>query len=134
VYEEWRMGMTENSKKILIVDDFKMNIVVLANYLKPPYEIIIALDGAAALKEAEKHKPDMILLDIIMPGMNGFDVFTKLKESKNTMDIPVIFITELDTRELVKRGLSLGALDYITKPFDKIAVKTKIDSYFTVEE
>ena len=68
-----------------------------------------------------------------MPNMNGFDVFTKLKEYKITMDIPVIFLTELDTKELVNRGLSLGALDYITKPFDKSVIKAKIDLYFRME-
>jgi len=125
--------LTDDKKKILIVDDDKMNIVILAHFLKPQYEILIAQDGVSALKSAEKHKPDLILLDIIMPNMNGFDVFTKLKEYKITMDIPVIFLTELDTKELVNRGLSLGALDYITKPFDKSVIKAKIDLYFRME-
>ena len=125
--------MTQKNKKILIVDDSKMNVVVLAHYLKPPYDIIVALDGLSALKEIEMQLPDMVLLDVIMPGMNGFDVYEKLKQSETTMNIPVIFITELDTEELKNRGLSLGALDYITKPFDKSLVKQKIDSYFEAE-
>lgn len=120
----------EVQKKILIVDDDKMNIVVLAHYLKPHYDIIIALDGLSGLNEAKERSPDMILLDIIMPTMNGFDVYTKLKESEETKDIPVIFISELDTNELINRSLSIGALDYVTKPFDKSLVRAKIDSYF----
>ena len=122
--------MTSNGKTILIVDDDNMNIVILAHYLKPPYEIMVAQNGTTALKMAEQNKPDIILLDIIMPDMNGFDVFAKLKEYPPTMNIPVIFLTELDTKELIRRGLSLGALDYITKPFDKTVIKEKIDSYF----
>ena len=122
--------MAEKSKKILIVDDSKMNVVVLAHYLKPPYDIVVALDGFSALREVEKHMPDMILLDVIMPGMNGFDLYDALKKSEATKNIPVIFVTELDTKELINRGLSLGALDYITKPFDKSVVKAKIDAYF----
>jgi PleD family two-component response regulator len=121
--------MTNNEKKILIVDDDKMNIIALAHYLKPPYEIIVALDGVSALEMAEKHTPDIILLDIIMPDINGFDVLTKLKKSETTKDIPIIFITGLDTNEIMDRGLALGAVDYITKPFDKAIVKGKIDSY-----
>jgi PleD family two-component response regulator len=124
------MSKTDTRKKILVVDDDKMNVVVLANYLKPPYEIIVAQDGASALDAAKKHVPDMILLDIIMPEMNGFDVFAKLKDFETTRDIPVIFISGLDTTEIMLRGLKLGAVDYITKPFDKTAVKAKIDSYF----
>jgi len=116
-------------KKILVVDDEKMNIISLAHFLKPQYEIIVAVDGASALEAAEKHLPDIILLDIIMPDMNGFDVLVKLKDSAATMNIPVIFITGLNSAADEEKGLSLGAVDYITKPFNKTIVKARIKTH-----
>jgi len=118
--------MGNNEKKILIVDDEKMNIIALAHFLKPQYEVIIAVDGASALEAAEKHMPDLILLDIIMPDMNGFEVLIKLKDSATTMNIPVIFITGLSNAGDEEKGLSLGAVDYIAKPFNQSVVKARI--------
>jgi len=119
----------EGKKKILIVDDEKMNIMALAHFLKPQHEIIIASDGTSALAEAEKHIPDIILLDILMPDMSGFDVLIKLKGSGATMNIPVIFLTGLDNAEDEEKGLLLGAVDYITKPFNKSIVKARINTH-----
>ena len=121
--------MNDDRKKILLVDDDKFNVITLAHYLKPEYEIIVALDGAAAIEMAKEQKPDLILLDIIMPEMNGFNVLAKLKKSKTTMDIPIIFITRLDTEQFMIKGLSLGAVGYISKPFDKSEVKAKIEEH-----
>jgi len=117
------------NKKILIVDDEKMNIIALAHFLKPQYEIIVAVDGASALEAAEKHLPDLILLDIIMPDINGFDVLIKLKDSAATMNIPVIFISGLSNASDEEKGLSLGAVDYIIKPFNKSVVKARINTH-----
>ena len=119
-----------SNKKILIVDDEKMNIMTLAFFLKQQYEIIVATDGVTALEAAEKHMPDIILLDIIMPDMDGFDVLVKLKNSDTTKNIPVIFITGLSDAGDEEKGLSLGAAGFIAKPFDKSVVKEKIDSIF----
>jgi diguanylate cyclase (GGDEF)-like protein len=121
--------MTSNDKKILIVDDEKMNIIALAYFLKPQYEVIVAVDGASALEAAEKHIPDLILLDIIMPDMNGFDVLVKLKNSAATMNIPVIFLTGLSDAGDEEKGLSLGAVDYITKPFNQSVVYARIKTH-----
>ncbi|MDR1840267.1 MAG: diguanylate cyclase [Treponema sp.] len=118
--------MNDIQKKILIVDDEKMNIIALGHFLKPKYEIKVAVDGASALEAAAKHLPDIILLDIIMPDMSGFDVLAKLKESKDTMNIPVILISGLHSAENEEKGILLGAVDYIFKPFNKLIVKTKI--------
>ena len=118
--------MISDDKKILIVDDEKMNIIALAHFLKPQYEIIVAVDGASALEAAEKHLPDLILLDIIMPDIYGFDVLVKLKNSAATMNIPVIFLTGLSNAGDEEKGLSLGAVDYITKPFNQSVVKARI--------
>jgi len=121
-------------KKILIVDDEKMNILALAHFLKPQYEIVIASDGKSALVEAEKQKPDIVLLDILMPDMTGFDVLIKLKDSSATMKIPVIFLTGLDNAEDEEKGLLLGAVDYITKPFNKSIVKARINTHLKMSE
>jgi len=118
--------MISDDKKILVVDDEKMNIIALAQFLKPQYEIIVAVDGMSALEAAEKHLPDIILLDIIMPDMSGFDVLVKLKNSTATMNIPVIFLTGLSNAGDEEKGLSLGAVDYITKPFNQSVVKARI--------
>jgi diguanylate cyclase (GGDEF)-like protein len=121
-------------KKILVVDDEKMNIIALAHFLKPQYEIIVAVDGASALDAAEKHMPDIILLDIIMPDMSGFEVLIKLKDCEATKDIPVIFITGLNSAKDEEKGLSLGAVDYITKPFNKLIVKSKVRTHLRMYE
>jgi len=116
-------------KKILVVDDERMNIIALAHFLKPQYEIIVAVDGASAFEAAEKHMPDIILLDIIMPDMSGFEVITNLKDCETTKNIPVIFITGLNSAKDEEKGLSLGAVDYLTKPFNKFIVKSKVKTH-----
>jgi len=121
-------------KKILIVDDEKMNLISLAHFLKQDYEIIVATSGASAITEAEEQMPDMILLDIIMPDMTGFDVLVKLKDSVKTMNIPVIFITGLNNVEDEEKGLSLGAVDYITKPFNQNLVKARIKTHLRMSD
>ena len=125
------MGST---KKILIVDDEKMNIIELAHFLKPQYDVIVAIDGASALDAASKHLPDIILLDIIMPDMSGFDVLSNLKDSPATMNIPVIFITGLSSAGDEEKGLSLGAVDYIIKPFNKSLVKARIKTHLKISD
>jgi len=120
-----------SNKKILVIDDEKINIMALAHFLSPQYEILIAKNGDLGLKAAEKHKPDLILLDIIMPEMDGYEVLKKLKESDETKNIPVIFISGIaNTGENNKNDNSQGAVDFISKPFDQAIVKNKIDSFF----
>ncbi|MCL2214318.1 MAG: response regulator [Treponema sp.] len=121
-------------KRILIIDDEKMNIMALAHYLKPQYEIIVATEGNSGIEAAVKHIPDLILLDIIMPGLNGFDVITKLKERNETGKIPVIFITGLNNIEDEEKGLLQGAADYIVKPFNKTIIKKKIETQLKIIE
>jgi PleD family two-component response regulator len=117
-----------SNKKVLIIDDEKINIMALAHFLKPQYEITVAIDGPSGIEAAEKHSPDIILLDIIMPDMDGFDVITKLKESETTKDIPVIFITGLNSAKDEEKGLALGAVDFIAKPFNKPIVKARVEA------
>jgi len=122
------------NKKILIIDDEKMNIMALAHFLKSQYEIVIAGDGQSGLEAAEKHIPDLILLDIIMPEMNGFEVISKLKKSETTKNIPVIFISALDEEGDDEKGLSLGAVDFITKPFSKAIIDLRIKTQLKLIE
>ena len=81
---------------LLIVDDDKANLLMLSNILQPEFNVRVASDGKTAINIAEKHLPDLILLDILMPGMDGYQVFTELQKMDNTAHIPVIFITGLN--------------------------------------
>ncbi len=112
--------------RILIVDDEKTNLDILIHILKPGYTVYIAKNGEQALQLAEKEIPDLILLDIMLPDMTGYDVLITLKESDTTRDIPVIFISGLNKTEDEARGYALGAADYITKPFNHCAVLERV--------
>jgi diguanylate cyclase (GGDEF)-like protein len=112
--------------RLLIVDDDKLNLMALAHILQQEYIIHVASNGESAIKIAEEHAPDLILLDIIMPGMDGYQTFTALQNNEKTMHIPVIFITGLSTSSDEKNGLMLGAVDYISKPFDDMIVKLRV--------
>lgn len=122
----------EEKFTILVVDDEKNNIVALAHILMSMYTVLAAKDGLTAIELAETKSPDLILLDILMPGMSGFDALVKLKDSELTRDIPVIFITGLDSREDEETGLLLGAVDYITKPFHDSIVKLRVETHLKI--
>lgn len=112
---------------ILIVDDMPINVQILARTLKSFYNIKVATSGKKALDiAASDNPPDLILLDIMMPEMDGYDVIRKLKQNSQTRNIPVIFITIKDEDEDEFRGLELGAVDYITKPFYLPVVMARI--------
>ena len=125
------MNNAENKNLILIIDDDAANIIALSNILSPDYRVFAAKNGLDAIKLADEHIPDVILLDILMQEMDGFEVISALKSLKGTKDIPVIFISGLSNIEAEKRGLALGAADYISKPFNpdivKLRVKIQID-------
>ena len=114
--------------RILIVDDAPANIRILAEALRTDYEITFAINGEEALRliESEDPPPDLILLDIIMPGMDGYEVCKRLKAAEETWNIPVIFITSKSEEEEEKKGFELGAVDYITKPFNTAIVKARV--------
>ena len=111
---------------VLIVDDEKSNLVVLTHLLSREYTIYTAKDGRDAINKAGTLLPDIILLDIIMPEMDGYEVLATLKNSEETRDIPVIFITGLDSGEDEEKGLALKAADYIIKPFRAATVKLRV--------
>jgi len=122
----------EGKNSLLIVDDDTGNLMELVDILQSEYNIYTAKDGTSALSRAEKFMPDLILLDIIMPGMSGYEVLGELQKSDNTMDIPVIFITGLGLAEEEQKGFSLGAVDYIVKPFNSVVVKHRIYSQMKI--
>jgi CheY-like chemotaxis protein len=109
--------MNSKSYKILVVDDEKHNIDILIDILSPEYEVLIAKDGITAVKMAKDLQPDLILLDVVMPEVSGFKAIATLKNTEATKNIPVIFVTSLDDHKYEEKGLELGAVDYITKPF-----------------
>jgi diguanylate cyclase (GGDEF)-like protein len=102
---------------ILIVDDTKANIHILIELLGEKYDILISRCGADAIDMAKEEKPDLILLDIIMPQMDGFDVCRELKNSTETKDIPVIFLTAQSDEDSIEKAYDTGGIDYVTKPF-----------------
>jgi diguanylate cyclase (GGDEF)-like protein len=125
--------MEENEKfRILIVDDENANLDVLSDILKKDYTITVAKSGEAAIKRAEEDAPDLILLDVLIPDMNGFDVLLALKESDRSRDIPIIFITVLTSPEDEEKGLLLGAVDYIIKPFNNSIVRARVGTQIKI--
>lgn len=126
--------MNDEKPTILIVDDMAANIAILSDLLKDDYRIKVAKSGKKALEIVNAHEiPDLILLDIEMPGMNGYDVCKELKNSSATSNIPVIFITAKSDVKDEEYGLNLGAVDYITKPFHPTIVKIRIKNHIALK-
>ena len=119
------MGL-EKKNSILIVDDNALNITALTHILKDDYTIYIEKNGADAIDAAIKFEPDLILLDVVMPGMDGFEVLSILKSRPETREIPVIFITGLGGAQNEEKGLAMGASDYIHKMFTPAIVKLRV--------
>ena len=119
--------------KILIVDDNPNNLKVLSGTLADcDWDILVAVDGESAIEQAIYVKPDLIFLDVMMPIMDGFSACKILKNTPETSEIPIIFMTSLsDTLDKVK-GFELGAVDYITKPFDDIELLNDVYSKFSI--
>ncbi len=115
---------------ILIVDDSETNLSVVSNYLrKKKYKIALATDGEGALNILEKNKIDLVLLDIMMPGMDGFEVCHKIKGNEKTRDIPVIFLTALNETDDIVKGFEIGGIDYITKPFHEAELLARVNTH-----
>ena len=115
-----------NEKTILIVEDERVNLNLLSAALKNEYAVKIAKDGNQALKLSKTIKPDLMILDILMPGITGYDVCKTIKEDPDTKDIPIIFITAMSDSGYETKGLDLGAVDYITKPICIPIVKARV--------
>jgi putative two-component system response regulator len=114
---------------VLIVDDAETNIDILLDILGEEYDVAVAMDGESALEAVEDDLPDLILLDIMMPDIDGFQVCERLKGNPETADIPVVFLSALTEDEDRQKGLALGAVDFITKPFDVSEIQAKVKKY-----
>lgn len=127
--------MADKRHTILIVDDIPKNIELAANILKAKnYNITFATSGASALEKVESIDFDLILLDVMMPGMDGFEVCERLKEDPKTKDIPVIFVTAKSETENVVKGFELGAVDYVTKPFNAEELHARVKTHVDIRD
>lgn len=125
--------MISDKQKILIVDDTAENLDVLLGLLQDEYKLFAAPEGPIALQIAMKQKPDLILLDIMMPNMDGYEVCRQLKADESTKEIPVIFITAKSETENEVKGFDVGGVDYITKPFNPPAVLARVKAHLALK-
>lgn len=122
------MGIKKSDYSVLIIDDVDANVLLLKLLIsKAGYKILTATNGQEAIKLVEENNPDLILLDIMMPIMDGHEVAKKLKEMPDKANIPIIFLSALSSTEDIVKGFKLGAADYITKPFNKDELLTRIN-------
>lgn len=122
----------EKPKSLLLVDDESTNLQLLRQILQADYRLLFAKDGPTALQLATDNQPDLILLDIMMPSMSGYEVCESLKDNAGTRSIPVIFVTALNDTEDETQGLKVGAVDYITKPFNPPIVQARVRTHLSL--
>lgn len=128
------MTTTNSSTLILVVDDTPANLKLMVETLiHEGYEVTTAISGERALKQISYELPELILLDIQMPGMDGFETCKKLKENPETQDIPIIFMTAISDNESIVKGFTLGAVDYITKPFQTTEVIARVKTHINLQ-
>ena len=111
--------------RVLIVDDQRLNVQLLTDILKDHYDLAIASDGERAIEICERKPPDLVLLDVQMPGMDGYETCRRLKANSATREIPVIFVTARDSVDDQIKGLDAGAVDFITKPVHAPIVRAR---------
>ena len=127
--------MTPEQKLILVVDDTPLNISVITGALKDTYRTKVATNGPKALAiAAADEKPDLILLDVMMPEMDGYEVCRRLKADPTTREIPVIFLTAQTEAEDETRGFEVGAVDYVHKPFSPAVMKARVHTHLVLRE
>ncbi len=127
--------ITYQDYTLLIVDDNPTNLAVISNYLRQfGFQIIVAREGESALKRAEHVRPNLILLDVMMPGLDGFEVCRRLKADETTQDIPVIFMTALDSADDKVKGFTVGAVDYVTKPVQQEEVLVRVTTHLLIRD
>lgn len=128
------MNLHDEMPKILVVDDEKINLDVLGGLLQPHYRVVFAKDGEQAIHRMEKVPlPDLVLLDIIMPGIDGYEVCRRLKDTLSTRNIPVIFITAMGQEKDETQGFAVGAVDYIVKPFSPPIVLARVKTHIELK-
>jgi len=117
-----------SESRILIVDDVRTNVDVLVEALRNDYKLSVALNGESALRSIEKTPPDLVLLDIMMPGLDGYEVCRRLRASAATREIPVMFLSALEEVKNKAEGFEVGGNDYLVKPFEVLEVKARVRS------
>ena len=129
------MNPSNEKSRILIVDDMPENIRMLIELLQNDYATVPATNGHIAVQKARADpQPDLILLDIIMPGMDGYDVCRELKADPRTRGIPVIFITAVSEAMDEAKGFTLGAVDYVTKPFNPVTITARVKTHIELSQ
>jgi putative two-component system response regulator len=118
---------------VLVVDDTETNVEILVEALDDSYDVSVALDGETALEIIEEFPPDLILLDIMMPGIDGFEVCRILKSKEETKEIPIIFLTAMNDVDSKTRGFGLGAVDFVTKPFEILEIKARVKTHLSLK-
>ena len=126
-----RAPVVDQRKRILVVDDEPTNLHVLRQILQDEYRLVFATDGSKALQLAQQ-KPDLVLLDVMMPGMDGYEVCARLKADAHTAGIPVIFVTALSDSADEERGFALGGVDYIVKPLRAPVVRARVRTHLSL--
>ena len=122
----------EEAQRVLVVDDEKSNRQLLSDLLRADYKVLLAKNGEQALERATADPPpDLILLDVLMPDMDGYAVLHRLNQDPKTQDIPVIFVTGLSEEADEEKGLELGAVDYVTKPFRPAIIRARVRNHLT---
>lgn len=124
---------TRSKPKLLVVDDQPINIQVMYQIFAADFQVFMATSGEQALALCKDNPPDLVLLDIVMPGMDGFEVCTRLKADKSTCDIPVIFVTAYTDTIQETRGLEVGAVDFISKPVNPAVVRARVKTQITLK-
>lgn len=118
---------------VMVVDDTETNIDILVETLGEDYDVSVAMDGETALEDVASNPPDLILLDIMMPGMDGYEVCYHLKNDARYRDIPIIFVTAMSEVQDETKGLDLGAIDYLTKPISPPIVKARVRNHLELK-
>ncbi len=127
------LNIPSTRQSVLVVDDNLMNIEVIHEMLSANYEVLFATSGVEAIELAVITRPDLILLDVLMPGLSGYEVCRNLKSNIITQHIPIVFITAVGQTESEEKGLKLGAIDYIAKPFSPAVLKARIANHLELK-
>ena len=118
-------------KKILLVDDADTILMMHRMILNKSYDLVTAKDGEEAVAKAEAEQPDLILLDIVMPKMNGFEACQQIRQSETTKEIPIILVTTRGEEQNVEKGFKSGCTDYVTKPINGVELLSKVKNYLS---
>ncbi len=130
---DWVKPMLRSLPKLLLVDDQPVNIQTLYQIFADDHEVFMATSGEQALALCRDKQPDLVLLDVIMPGMDGLETCQRLKEDADTADIPVIFVTSQNSPEEETHGLEVGAVDFISKPVNPAVVRARVKTQLTLK-